>query len=89
MVYTLVLEASAERIESSSLSLRTIRSSIARRSTYRTNLVQSGKPMILVTGLYNRSTIGSKRIVNCATPNGKIVVDNCVESCYNIHILRN
>ncbi len=57
--------------ESSSLSWGTIRSSIARRSMIKTNLVQSGKPMILVTGLCSRSTIGSKRIVNCATPNGK------------------
>ena len=60
MVDTLVLEASVERRESSSLSWGTIRSSIARRSMIKTNLVRSGKPMILVTGLCNRPTIGSK-----------------------------
>jgi hypothetical protein len=49
MVDTLVLEASVARRESSSLSWGTIRSSIARRSMIKTNLVRSGKPMILVT----------------------------------------
>ena len=57
--------------DGSSPSWGTIRSNIARGSMYKTNLVQSGKPVILVTGLYNRSTTGSKRIVNCVTPNGK------------------
>ena len=50
MVDTSVLEADVARRESSSLSWGTIRSSIARRATYKPNLVQSGKPMILVNG---------------------------------------
>ena len=49
MVDTMVLEAIVERRGSSSLPWGTIRSSIARRSTIKTNLVRSGKPMILVT----------------------------------------
>ena len=51
MVDTLVLEASAARRESSSLSWGTIRSSIASKDTINPNLVRSGKPMILVTAL--------------------------------------
>ena len=47
---------------------------MARRVMYTPNLVQSGKPVILVMWSHRQHTSGSKRIVNRATTKSKVLV---------------